>query len=431
VDGGAATESLDSARPGSPAAAPVRILAIGNLYPPQHVGGYELAWQSAMRHAQALGHRIRVLASDYRENADREEEDRDVHRTLRWYWDLERYEFPRLNLGERLRLERHNAAELRRQIADFRPDLVAWWPMGCMSLSLIEQVRRAGIPAIFIVHDDWLIYGWEHDQWIRTWQGRRRRRLVPIVERVCGVPADVDVNRAGPFVFNSRYTLERAREVRLLEARTSVVHPGIDERFLEPATPKPWRWRLVYVGRIDRQKGIDTAVAALRHLPPEATLSIWGSGDDSYIAEMKALSDRLGVGERVRFEGFASTEELRSVYAAADVVVFPVRWNEPFGLVPLEAMGVGLPVVTTARGGTAEFVRDGSNALVFPADDAAALARCVERLAWEETLRSRLREGGRQTAAQYTAARFAELTVEEILRSVPAGIGTARSREGG
>ncbi len=205
--------------------------------------------------------------------------------------------------------------------------------------------------------------------------------------------------------------------------RTSVVHPGIDERFLEPAAPEPWRWRLVYVGRIDRQKGIDTAVAALAHLPPDATLSVWGSGDDSYIAEMKALADRLGLGERMRFEGFVSTEALRSVYAAADVVVFPVRWNEPFGLVPLEAMGVGRPVVTTARGGTAEFVRDGANALVFPADDAAALARCVERLARDETLRSRLREEGRRTAAQYTVARFAERTVA----GDPA-LGTGRDR---
>ena len=47
----------------------------------------------------------------------------------------------------------------------------------------------------------------------------------------------------------------------------TVIHPGIGERFLRPLAPEPWRWRMVYVGRIDRQKGIDTAVAALAHLP--------------------------------------------------------------------------------------------------------------------------------------------------------------------
>jgi glycogen synthase len=395
-----------------------RILAVGNMYPPQHAGGYELAWQRAMRHAQARGHQTRILTSDYNENRERSEEDPDVHRTLRWYWDLERYEFPRLNPVQRLALERHNAAELRRQLAAFRPDVVAWWSMGCMSLSLIEQVRRADIPAVFIVHDDWLAYGWEHDRWMRTWSGPRRQAAGRILEPVCGVPVRVALNHAGPFVFNSRYTLERARQAGVDAPEMTVVHPGIEERFLERLAPQPWSWRLAYVGRIDRQKGIDTAVAALAHLPPTATLAIWGTGDDQYIAEMKSLAARLGVADQVRFEGFAAPATLSSVYADADVVVFPVRWNEPFGLVPLEAMGMGRPVVTTSRGGTAEFLRDGANALVFAADDPVALAACVERLADDEPLRLRLCDDGCRTAAQYPAAGFAERTVEEIVRVV-------------
>lgn len=388
------------------------------MYPPQHVGGYEIAWQQAMRHARSLGHEVRVLTTDHREDAERDEEDPDVHRTLRWYWDLNRYEFPRLNLLQRLALERHNSAEIRRHMAAFRPDVIAWWSMGCMSLSLIEQVRRAGIPAVFVVHDDWLVYGWEHDRWIRTWSGKRRQAAGRIVERVCGVPASVDVKRAGPFVFNSNYTLERAREVGVDSAAMTVVHPGIDERFLEPLAPQPWQWRIAYVGRIDRQKGIDTAVEALAHLPATTTLVVRGSGDARYVAELQELSERVGAARRVRFEGFADVDALRAVYDDADVVVFPVRWNEPFGLVPLEAMGLGRPVVTTARGGTAEFIRNEDNALVFGADDPVALAACVTRLAEDEGLRSRLREGGRRTAKQHRAGRFAQQTLDEIVRVV-------------
>jgi glycosyltransferase involved in cell wall biosynthesis len=394
------------------------------MYPPQHAGGYEIAWQQAMRRARDEGHTVRVLTSDYR-SGDQREEDPDVHRSLRWYWDLERYEFPRLNLMERLELELHNARELRAHLNVFRPDVVAWWSMGCMSLSLIEQVRRTGIPAAFVVHDDWLDYGWEHDQWLRTWRGRRRGLVAPLAARFCGVATAVDPNGAGRFIFNSRYTLDRGREVRLSTAEACVVHPGIDEAFLEPAPARPWTWRLAYLGRLDRQKGVDTAVQALAQLPPEASLTVWGSGEESYVAEMRELAQRLGVGERVSFRGFIGGEGLRAAFAGADAVVFPVRWNEPFGLVPLEAMGLGRPVVTTARGGTAEFVRDGENALVFPADDAAALAERVKRLAGDEALRSRLLAGGRRTAAQFTATRFARRTVEEILRAagrVPAEV---------
>jgi glycosyltransferase involved in cell wall biosynthesis len=132
---------------------------------------------------------------------------------------------------------------------------------------------------------------------------------------------------------------------------------------------------------------------------------------------MRQLAARLGVADRVRFAGFASGEQLRSAYAEADAVVFPVRWNEPFGLVPLEAMGMGRPVITTSRGGTAEFVRDGINALVFEADDPRGLADCVGRLAADEKLRARIREEGSRTAARYSVMEFAERTVEEIVHA--------------
>jgi len=88
----------------------------------------------------------------------------------------------------------------------------------------------------------------------------------------------------------------------------------------------------------------------------------------------------------------------------ADVVVFPVIWDEPWGLVPLEAMGMGRPVVATGRGGSAEYLRDGENALLFEAGDAVALADAVRRLAGDDALRARLRETGLATAPQHTEA---------------------------
>lgn len=396
---------------------PLRILAVGNMYPPQHAGGYELMWQFAMRHARALGHRVRVLTSDYVGHSGRAEEDPDVYRSLRWYWDLARYEFPSLSLADRVRLERHNACILRRHLEDYRPDVVAWWSMGCMSLSLIEQARRRGFPAVFVVHDDWLVYGFIEDRWLRTWTGPRRGLLAPFAERLFGIPTSVDLARAGPFVFNSQYTRDRARAERRDGLPATVIHPGVMERFLEPLPAHPWRWRFAYIGRIDRMKGIDTAIAALAHLPESATLAIWGSGDARYIAEMQALAAGLDVAGRVSFCGFLSEDGLRGAYEAADAVIFPVRWNEPFGLVPLEAMGVGRPVVTTARGGTAEYVRDRENALIFAADDVMGLVQRLTCLAHDASLRARLIEDGFRTAERFTASAFAERTVAEIERA--------------
>jgi glycosyltransferase involved in cell wall biosynthesis len=391
----------------------MRILAVGNMYPPHHLGGYELMWQAADDHARSRGHEVRVLASDHRERSVQEPDAAGVFRTLRWYWSWERYEFPELSVRERVRLERANAAELRRHLADFRPDVVAWWAMGCMSLSLIEQVRRAGVAAVFSVHDDWLVYGWKADKWIRIWRGRRRA-VAGVAERVLGLPTSVDLAAAGKLLFNSAYTQQRASSAGIDTRGSAIIHPGVDERYLQAAEPCAWGWRLLYVGRLDRQKGVDVAVEALAHLPPESTLKICGSGDDAYTAELQQRAAELGIDDRVSFEGLLDAHELHERYAQADVVVFPVRWEEPWGLVPLEAMGRGRLVISTARGGTAEFVRDGDNALVMPLDDAPALARCVERLAAEEGLRERLRDAGLRTAAAHTLGEFAARTVAEI-----------------
>jgi glycosyltransferase involved in cell wall biosynthesis len=391
----------------------MRILTVGNMYPPHHQGGYEVMWQAVVHAARERGHDVRVLTSDHREPGVTVPDSADVHRELRLYWSWEDYAFRELGAVGRARLERANAAALDRHIASFAPDAVSWWAMGTMSLSLIERVRRRAIPASFAIHDDWLVYGFKADRWIRAWHGWRRA-AAPVAERLLGVPTRVDVPAAGPMVFNSAYIRRRAREAGVDVDGAMVVHPGVDERFLVPAEPRPWGWRLLCVGRLDRHKGTDTAVAALEHLPPEATLTVVGSGDRSYVAELEHAAERLGASQRVAFAGFRSGEDLRSAYAEADAVLFPVRWEEPFGLVPLEAMGVGRPVVTTARGGSREFLADGENSLVVEPDDPGALAAAVGRLARDENLRARLREAGRTTAGEHGMAAFAARMVDAI-----------------
>jgi glycogen(starch) synthase len=391
-----------------------RILAVGNMYPPHHAGGYELMWQAAMRRARDLGHEVRVLTSDYRSPDAPSETDPDVHRTLRWYWDLERYDFPDLGPVARLRVERHNARELRRHLRSFQPDVVSWWSMGGMSLSLIERVRRAGIPATLIVHDDWLVYGPGFDQWLRMWRGRRLL-VAPVAQRLMDLPTTVDLVQAGAVVFNSRYTRDSAVQAGLDVGSAAVIYPGIEASLIQELPSRPWSWQLLYMGRVDRQKGVDTAVQALAHLPPQATLEVWGTGNQRYVEELRGLASRLGVDGRVHLRGWAGETERLSAYAAADAVVFPVRWKEPFGLVPLEAMALGRPVASTARGGATEFLRDGENALVFDADDPSGLAAAVSSLASDQALRERLRKGGRLTAAEYTIERFADETVRTIV----------------
>jgi len=372
----------------------VRILTVGNMYPPHHLGGYELMWRSAVAHHRAEGHEVRVLTTDWREPyADPSTpEDADVHRDLRWYWHD--HEFPRLGPLGVLKLERHNAATFDRHVEEFGPDAVSWWAMGGMSLSLIERAHRAGLTAAGIVVDDWLLYGPKVDKWTRF--GRR------------GGPRMKALSSACRWLFASELLKRRAAEEGFEPADTDVAHPGIDlDLFREPQAERPpWRWDLLYVGRIDERKGVDLAAGALAHLPPEATLRVVGGGDDEHRAELAAQIEQLGVAERVRFERLAR-EDLPVAYAAADVVLFPVRWLEPFGLVPLEAMACGTPVVASGRGGSAEYLRDGENCALFEVDDGpAALAGAISRVAGDGSLRSSLHAGGHATAARHAEGAF-------------------------
>jgi glycogen(starch) synthase len=398
----------------------VRALTVGNMYPPHHLGGYELVWRSAVEHLRAQGHEVSVLTTDHRRAGTEEEEEEDpawVHRDLRWWW--RDHAWPRYGPRERLRRERHNAAVLEERLTADRPDVVVWLAMGGMSLTLIERVRRLGLPAVGVVHDDWMIYGPRVDAWLRMWGGPRGG----IGERLTGVPVRVDFWGAARWLFVSEFvrrkTLERGGTA---PADTGVLHSGIDEAHLRPlGPPRPWSWRLLSVGRLDPRKGIDTAIRALAELPPEATLTIAGDGEGAVLEQLRALAAGLGLDERVRFLGHQGPAGLAELYATADAVVFPVVGDEPWGLVPIEAMAHGVPVVATGRGGSAEYLRDGDNALLHPPADAPALAGALRRLANDPVLRERLRAGGAEAAPRHTAGGFNRGLEAELAAAAASG----------
>jgi glycosyltransferase involved in cell wall biosynthesis len=392
----------------------MRVLALGNMYPPHHLGGYELCWQGANEELRSRGHQVRVLTTDYRRpEAGTRTDEPGVHRELRWYW--KDHEWLSMDVPSRLRLERHNAAIFDGHVRDFQPDLISWWAMGGMSLGLIERARRAGLPAVLFIHDYWPSYGPEHDLWTRMW--RWRPRAAAVVDRLTGLPTRPKPAEAGRWLFNSRSMRDEIAATGAAPPDNGIVSPGIDRTYLDtPKEPEPdaWQWRLLYLGRVVEQKGVRTAIESLAMLPAESRLQIVGEGDPAYRDELGRVADELGVTARVEFEAPLAREELFARYRSCDVVVFPVQWAEPWGLVPLEAMALGRPVVATGRGGSADYLADRGNSLMFDAGDAAGLARAIRELAADADLRRRLRAQGYETAARHTAAEFDRGAADEM-----------------
>jgi glycosyltransferase involved in cell wall biosynthesis len=218
---------------------------------------------------------------------------------------------------------------------------------------------------------------------------------------------------------------------------SSVVHSGVDLEVFRadpadrppPAGKDAWGWRALFAGRIDPRKGIDTVLRAFALLDARATLQVLGRGDPAHLAELVALAHELGIEGRVSF-GQASREDLASSYRQADVVLFASTWEEPFGLVPLEAMACGTPVVATATGGAAEYLVDGRNCLVCPAGDAAGMAGLVHLLASDPAIREHIVAGGKATARELGVDKLADLLLAQH-ETAASGAGTAGTADPG
>ena len=342
--------------------------------------------------AQGRGHDVQVVVSDYRGPGVTQRDELPVDRSLHSYLDATAQRAVPLSPPQRLRLERANAAVLDGHLRTFSPDVVSWWAMGGMSLSLIERVRRRGLPSVLTIQDSWPLYGPMTDGWTRM--GKRLQPVAPVLEPLGGIPIRYDLERAGLYLLNSRYTSAALAAGGFEPARSVVISPGVQGRFLHSAPAEPWGWRLLYVGRVHRDKGVDIAVAGLADLPAVATLTIAGAGDDRYQAELRRQAALLGVQDRVLFAGPARrrccprcTRRRTSCCSrfAGSSRGGSCRWRR----------WVWDGRCRDGSGRSRQLPSRRGQRSAHSSEDPQALAAAVVRLAGDEPLRARLRGGGR------------------------------------
>ncbi|MGQ0571214.1 MAG: glycosyltransferase family 4 protein [Armatimonadota bacterium] len=186
--------------------------------------------------------------------------------------------------------------------------------------------------------------------------------------------------------------------------RVRSVHNGVDLAHFAPRNgSRPAEAaHLVYVGRISPEKGVHVLLEAFEYVlarRPDATLQIVGpeyrrAGRQGYLAGLKrGLSPRVAA--RVRFAGFVEHEDLPQVYENAAVFVSP-SLQEAFGMTLVEAMAMGLPVVSTRTGGIPEVIDDGRTGLLVEPGDARGLAEAILKLLNDPSLRAAMGASGRR-----------------------------------
>jgi glycosyltransferase involved in cell wall biosynthesis len=271
-------------------------------------------------------------------------------------------------------------------------------------MTLLRHLGADGVPVLYAVCDEWPRYGPRVDPWAARFDGGALRGAAGrAVEALTGLATNAGpFGDAGTFCFVSEATRRRLEhDTEWTFPCSTVVYSGIETAAFRPRDEPPFGHgdglRLLYMGRFEAWKGVDTLLAALPLLP-DATLECYGRGAHGERRRLEQLARDLGVADRVTF-GSLERAELGDHYRGVDIVVFPSEWHEPFGLVPLEAMACGTPVVATGVGGSAEFLRDGGNCVLFAAGDAEELAAAVRRVRADAELRCRIVAGGLETSA--------------------------------
>jgi phosphatidylinositol alpha-mannosyltransferase len=229
---------------------------------------------------------------------------------------------------------------------------------------------------------------------------------------------------------------EAARDTisRHFGGQYSIIPNGVDiERFAR-ATPldqyRDGSFNILFVGRLEPRKGakylLKAFPAILAEVPASRLILVGGGPLSAYY--MQHLPS--GCEDRVVFTGRVSGESLARYYATADVFCSPATGGESFGIVLIEAMSAGAPVVASRIAGYSAVARDGVTALLVEPESPEAIARAVIRLARDEDLRRGLAEAARADVAQYAWDRVTAKVVEVYTSVVASGTAGAQARQG-
>lgn len=215
-------------------------------------------------------------------------------------------------------------------------------------------------------------------------------------------------------------------------AKISIAPCGVDLELFSGSGPADQRGRthrILSVGRLVPRKGVDVVIRALPLLREagfhDVELLIVGGGGDATTTEtdgearrLLAIASDLGVRQHVTFRGQVPREAMPGIFRSADAVVC-TPWYEPFGIVPLEAMACGIPVVAAAVGGLRDTVVDHRTGLHVPPRDSQATARALARLLADQGLRRELgRAGQKRAQARYGWDRVAAETEKAYLETL-------------
>jgi glycosyltransferase involved in cell wall biosynthesis len=308
--------------------------------------------------------------------------------------------------------KRNNSEATRGALKVFQPDAIYIHKMS--EGGVLKTLLESSVPIARMVHD--------HDLYCM-----RSYKYFPLTRTICSrgaglhcifpCGATVARNRSGGWPVKWVSYRARKQEIalnrrfnRMIVAtdymRQELLRNGFDSRHIEIHAPVPRsddsaapasfsdRNLIIYSGQVIRGKGVDVLLESLARVRAPFECLIFGDGNHRKYCEK--LNRKLGLADRVHFQGYVPPAELQKYYQEASVAVVSSVWPEPFGAVGLEAMRHGLPVVAFDAGGIKEWLFDGQNGFLVPWMNRAQFAERVEQLLKDKMLGRQMGIRGRQ-----------------------------------
>jgi len=314
-----------------------------------------------------------------------------------------------------------STAFVRSVLQKFKPQVI--YLHNVPDVELLEALLGSGVPVIRMVHDHGLycMRGYKYDY-------LTRRICTRAFSPFCVFPclASIARNREGGFPLKWVSYSAKRKEIALNQrcqhlivysdyVKKELIRNGFAPEKVEvvvpirvrndPALASSFSSRnlILFAGQLIRGKGVDVLLQAMAKVRTHFECVILGDG--SHRRQCERLCRKLGLGQRVRFEGYVLPAELGKFYQEASVFVMGSLWPEPFGMAGPEAMRYGLPVVAFDAGGIREWLSDGENGYLIPWRDTELFAARLDQLLRDKTLARQLGSNGFESVQRYDSCR--------------------------
>ncbi|PZX59763.1 glycosyltransferase involved in cell wall biosynthesis [Algoriphagus ratkowskyi] len=374
----------------------MKILYINSLYSPLIEGGAEISLKLIVEGMKSLGHEVVVLSLMSEDGLKNEYVDgvkvyRAGLRNSYWpYSKAKKNKLSRLSWHYQDQSNEQMAEVVKQILAKEKPDVVSCHNLAGWSASVWKPIHQAGIPIVQVLHDLYLLC--PNSNMFKNEQTCERQCFSCKLLR-SNHPDKSKLVTAVVGISNS--ILERFTSFGYFEnASKNIIY---NTRSISNPPPKPTRKnnqpiRFGYLGTLSSVKGLEWLIEEFLKLDFDASLSIAGKGEKMYEDKLKELAKS----STIDFVGYVNSTEF---LADIDVLIVPSLWEEPLGMVAIEALANHVPVIANKRGGLQETVQDGINGLYCYDAEPDSLSLAMQQLYKNAELYNQFSQDARESVA--------------------------------